>query len=260
MPELPEVEIFKRDADRAVLHKRIRRIRILDASLLKGISARRFTAVACDRRIVASRRHGKYLGLGLDQGSWIMLHFGMTGALAIVARQRDLPRYARLILDLEDCCRIAYVSQRKFGMITAVDDFDTFIESKHLGPDALEIDTSMCRARLRKRRGAAKSALMNQSMIAGIGNIYSDEILFQARIRPTRPMNTLSDAELRTLCRSLHRVLRIAIERHGNPDKMPRTWMLPRRKKDGQCPHCGQSFVMLRTGGRHAYYCPTCQS
>ena len=186
MPELPEIETFKREVDRTSLRKRIRCVRILDSSLLKNVSPRRLSAMLRGHRLVDSRRHGKYLGIRSDRGDWIVFHFGMTGALIAREPSAGIPEYAKVVTEFADDSSLAYVSQRKLGMIKLVADFETFTQSKQLGPDAFEIDVSMCWAQLRGRRGIVKSALMNQSNIAGIGNIYSDEILFQARVRPNR--------------------------------------------------------------------------
>ena len=259
MPELPEVEIFKRSADASALHKRIRRVRILDESLLKDVSRRRFTAMLREHSFVRTHRHGKYLGISLSDRNWVVFHFGMTGELVCFKPLLDVPDSTKLVVDFVDGSSLAYLSRRKLGMITVVEEFDAFIRSKSLGPDALSIDNRTFQSRLQGRRGAVKSALMNQSIIAGIGNIYSDEILFQARVSPMRQLPALSADELKTLYRSMKRILRIAIERRANPQKMPSTWILSRRGKGQHCPRCSGKIVRLVIAGRHAYFCPNCQ-
>ena len=259
MPELPEVEIFRRNAEASVLRKEIQRVRIVEANLLKDVSQNRLAAALRAQSFVCAQRHGKYLGLNLSGGKWVVFHFSMTGELVCLSPSSDESRYTRLLIELAGGSGLCYVSRRKLGMIALATDFDSFIRSKNLGPDAFGIDGTTCQATLQAHRGALKQALTNQSIMAGIGNVYSDEILYQAHIRPMRSLKTLSDSELQSVCRSTKRILRVAIERRAEPERMPKSWMIPRRSKNQRCPRCGHRWNVCRIAGRSAYYCPICQ-
>lgn len=128
--------------------------------------------------------------------------------------------------------------------------------ARTLGPDALTLGYADFRALAKGRRGSAKSWLMDQSILAGIGNIYSDEILFQAGIHPKRAVTDLDERVLEALHKALRRVLRLAIDAHAEPDHLPPGYLLPQRKAHGRCPRCGGSLAQLKAAGRTAYYCP----
>jgi len=136
------------------------------------------------------------------------------------------------------------------------------IERHELGPDALDdtLDAAAMAERFSQSRAAVKSALMNQKLLAGIGNIYSDEILFHTRLHPSTPASDLDKATLRKLHRNMRKVLDKAIECGADPNRLPHTYLLPHRHKDGECPRCGRPLDKLKVTGRTAWLCPSCQS
>jgi len=238
VPELPDVETFKRDLDAAALHRRIERVEILAPRLLAGISPRALCRALMRRRFEASRRHGKYLFVRLDDNRWLVLHFGMSGRTAVFRHASDRPRYAQLVLRFADGLRLAYVAPRKLGRIALVDDPSAFVQPRGLGVDAMAVEWPAFHAFAAGRRDAVKGWLLDQSAIAGIGNIYGDEILFQARIDPRRKVSGLGVAELRRLYREMRRVLERAIDARAEPARMPRRWLLPHRHRGACCPRC----------------------
>ena len=127
---------------------------------------------------------------------WLRLHFGMTGSLEYLKHDEVSPKTARVIFRFADNCRLAFDDQRKFGEIELIEDVDEFLQTRGLGPDALEIGLSEFKAILGKHRGAVKAILLNQQLIAGIGNLYADEILFRARMHPATEAARLSDKDL----------------------------------------------------------------
>ncbi|MDD1679575.1 MAG: hypothetical protein LUO93_10395, partial [Methanomicrobiales archaeon] len=131
-----------------------------------------------------------------------------------------------------------------------------FILEKELGPDVLELNEEQFVRLLSGRRGIIKSALMNQSIFAGIGNIYSDEILFQTGILPTTEVSNLSDRTLVDLYAITRRVLEKGIEVRGEIEKLPDSYIIPRREKGGVCPRCGTTLKHTAIGGRTSYFCP----
>jgi formamidopyrimidine-DNA glycosylase len=139
---------------------------------------------------------------------------------------------------------------------------DDLIRDRQLGPDALDDDLSVgaLTERLQGTRAAIKSALMNQNLLAGVGNIYSDEILFHSRLHPKTPAGDLDRKTLRALHRNMHKVLNKAIERHARIERLPRSYLLPHRNTDGECPRCGEGLESLKVAGRTAWLCPSCQT
>ncbi len=259
MPELPDVEIFRRYLNATSLHQEIERVEIRRSrQMLEGVSARTLRTRLEGHAFDAVRRHGKYVFAGLDGGDWLVLHFGMTGYPAYFRDIGREPPHARLLMGFANGFHLAYVSQRMFGTISMTDDVEGFVTAKRLGPDALapDLDLDAFRGRLSGRRATAKSALLNQRIIAGIGNIYSDEILFQAGVHPSLRIDRLDEEAVRRLFHSMKRVLNTAIEKRVDPDRFPRTYIAPRRGPGGRCPKCGRELIRERIAGRSAYYCP----
>ncbi len=186
MPELPDVELFKRYLDRTSLRQTIQRVQVNDARILGDLPVERFAAALAGNRLEASRRHGKHLLVRLARSGWLTLHFGMTGGLSYFENLADDPPYDRIRLDFEGGRHLAYTNRRMLGRVGLADDADRFIEAEELGPDALDpaFDEAAFAAALAGRRRDVKSVLMDQALLAGIGNIYADEILFQARLHP----------------------------------------------------------------------------
>jgi formamidopyrimidine-DNA glycosylase len=261
MPELPEVEIFKRHFDRTSRGRRVTGVAVRDRKIIGKISPARLKGA----RLAGSRRHGKYLLIDLGRAGWLAMHFGMNGSLRHFRKPGDDPAYDRLRVDLGADHHLAYVNPRRIGRVALVEDADAFIAAEGLGPDALDPrlrPAAFARA-LAGRRRDIKSALMDQALIAGIGNIYSDEILFQARLHPRRRADRLDAAEVRRLFARTRRVLRIAVRSGAGSEQMlerlPKGFLLPERKRGGRCPACGGAIAALKLGGRTAYYCPRCQ-
>jgi formamidopyrimidine-DNA glycosylase len=262
LPELPEVEILRRYLNATSLHQEIRNVETHTDQILEGISIHELKASLKDRSFDSTRRHGKYLFVALDNKDWLVLHFGMTGRLKYYRDPSEEPEYTRLLIEFENDDHLALVMPRKLGMVQLISDVENFIQEKELGPDVYEshFDYDTFKGLLEGRRGTIKSTLMNQQIMAGIGNIYSDEILFQARIHPKKPVNQLGDEALREIFRATKEVLEMAIERKADPDQFPASWIIPHRNKGGQCPNCGGEVKNIIVSGRSAYYCPSCQS
>ena len=259
MPELPEVEIYRRRLDSKALNQTIERVEVVAPSLLEHVSAQALVRALLRHRFALTHRHGKHLFVRIDRGDWLGMHFGMDGDLIHYRRADERPRFAVLVVDFSKGFSLAYLSPRKLGRIVLAQDPQAFVERKRLGPDALAIDRRTFVALARRARGTAKTWLMNQRVIAGVGNIYSDEILFQARLQPKHAMTTCSDADLDRLFDSMRTVLRAAIAARADPGRMPRHYLVPQRQAGGICPNCGAPLCTLRAGGRTAYFCARCQ-
>jgi len=259
MPELPDVETYKRYLDASALHQRVAHINVAAPILLAGISSRNLARALVHKRFGSTRRHGKHLFVRIDSKHWLMLHFGMTGSLSYYQDESDQPRYTRLRVDFDNGRHLAYVDARKLGRIALTASPREFIEAHRLGLDALVLDFDHFRELASGPRGAIKAWLTNQRAIAGIGNVYADEILFHARIHPRRYTNDLDERELKRLFKSVRMVLEKAIMALADPARMPKSFLLPRRHRGGCCPRCDTRLKTIAIGGRTAYYCPHCQ-
>src|SRR5881396_416026 len=207
MPELPDVEIFKRYLDATSLHQRIIGVDVRSAYVLKAVSGRELARRLKECRFESSCRHGKHLFVRADHDLWLRLHFGMTGSLRYFKHEQRTPRHTRVLFVFANGHRLAVDDQRKFGEVGLVKDVDEFLKKRALGPDALDLRLSEFRAIFEKHRGAVKAILLNQKFIAGIGNIYADEILFRARMHPATEISRLGDKAITKLFRATHHIL-----------------------------------------------------
>ena len=259
MPELPEVETFKRYLDSTSLHQRITHVEVRDAYVLKHVSARGLARRLKGLRFESSHRHGKHLFVRSGDELWLRLHFGMTGWLQYLKRDEETPNTARVLFRFGDNRRLAFDDQRKFGEIELITDIDEFLQTRGIGPDALEITLSEFKVILGKHRGAVKAILLNQQLIAGVGNLYADEILFRARIHPATEPAKLSDMDLPRLFRAMRDVLEKAIALKTDFNRLPKSWLLTHRGKRGRCPRCGRALKLATIGGRTSWFCAHCQ-
>lgn len=260
MPELPDVEHWRRFAARHATGHGVERVEVHDRGVLRNTSPQGLGRALSGQRVPEPERRGKWLILPFEPTP-LVVHFGMTGELAWTSdrerRDRQGPeRYDRVTLDL-DGGDLAYRSPRKLGGLwlarRGIEDV-----TGRLGPDAGDLDEERFLALLEDRRGGVKAALMDQRLLAGIGNELSDEILFHAGIDPRRAVRELGDAERRALFGAVRDVVRASV-RHG---RIPRRegWITALRgSRDAPCPRCGGRVRADRVGGRTARWCPSCQ-
>jgi formamidopyrimidine-DNA glycosylase len=258
MPELPDVELFKRHLDSTCQGRTIRQVTVNDARILSGITASELSRRLRGVRLAESRRHGKYLMVGLDPPGCLTLHFGMNGSLKHFTEGENDPLHDRVRFDFADNHHIAYVNPRLFGGVGLASDADAFIAEEGLGPDALDprFDLAAFERALTGRKRDVKSLLMDQAVIAGIGNIYSDEILFQACIHPrTRSDRLTADTGTR-LFNCIKEVLQTAVDAGAGAerlvDQLPETFFIPRRERGARCPRCGAEIETVKFSGRTA--------
>jgi formamidopyrimidine-DNA glycosylase len=265
MPELPDVELFKRHLDTTCLGRTIRHVTVGDTRILSGVSADEFARRLAGARLIGSQRHGKYLLASLQPPGWLTMHFGMNGSLRHFEERESDPPYDRVRFNFVDGHHLAYVNPRLFGGVGLATDAEAFIAKEGLGPDALDpnFDLTALEHALAGRKRDVKSLLIDQAAIAGIGNIYSDEILFQARIHPRTRSDRLTTGAKRRLFSCIKEVLQTAIEAGAGAerlaDQLPKTFFIPRREKGARCPRCGAETQTIKFSSRTAYYCPRCQ-
>ncbi|MDW8129284.1 MAG: bifunctional DNA-formamidopyrimidine glycosylase/DNA-(apurinic or apyrimidinic site) lyase [Bryobacterales bacterium] len=261
MPELPEVETIARMLAPRLAGRRVRSVRLLAPEIVEG-DVRRLGERLRGRIVEGIRRRGKYLLVQLD-GAVLTLHLGMTGRLRWDGRAGP---HTRAII-VFDRGRLLFDDPRKFGSIAAGEGPSRRVLK--LGPEALSISARELAARIRGRRAPIKTLLMDQRILAGVGNIYSDEALFRARIHPRTPAGRLSFERVKRLHRALRRVLREAIAAGGssvsdyvNADDEPGWFQFEHRvyRRTGQpCLRCGAPIRRIVMAQRSTHFCPRCQ-
>ena len=227
--------------------------------MLKGVSARELARRLKRRRFESSRRHGKHLFVRVDDDLWVRLHFGMTGFLRYFKGNERAPGHSRVVFVFTKNYRLAFDDQRMFGEVGLIENVNEFLKKRALGPDALDVDLVKFKNILMEHRGTVKSILLNQQLIAGIGNLYADEILFRARMHPATEAARLSDKPLRRLFHATRHVLERAIALKTDFNRLPKSWLLTHRGKRGRCPRCGRALKSATIGGRTSWFCAHCQ-
>ncbi|MFG2493055.1 Fpg/Nei family DNA glycosylase [Streptomyces caniferus] len=257
MPELPDVEGFRRVLI-ACGRRCVTDIEVRDAGVLRGVTEKRLRKEGEGRRLGAAWRHGKWLFAPMDGGPTLVFHFGMTGSLWCCSPDEPLAVHDRLVLTLDDVRSLRFRDQRKLQGVQLLGDSAVGRILDRLGPDALAVDRAELAELLSGRRGAVKSALMDQSVIAGLGNLLCDEILWRARFAPRTPARDLSETACRGIHAAMGRVLRSSVRAGCVPPR--RSWLTGRRDdSEPRCPRCRGSLCSGRLAGRRTVWCPHCQ-
>ena len=254
MPELPDVEGFRRRLERHGRGRRIGTVDVLDAGVVRNASTATLRRRLTGRRLSRPERRGKWL-LAPTDGPVLLLHFGMTGSLEWEAEPH---RHDRVVFHL-DGGDLRYRDQRKLqGLWLARDEDEAARIIGPQGPDALGLAKHRLQERLAERKSGLKAALMDQTAVAGLGNIVTDEVLWRARLHPGRPPGSLAPPEWDRLHRALATVLRTSVKEGQVP---PRTsWLTGVRDEcHPTCPRCGTTLRRTRTAGRATLWCPSCQ-
>lgn len=272
MPELPEVEHLRRTLEPAILGVRIASVVIARRDVVHGLPKRDAAAalLAGDRprELV---RHGKHMAVIGSSGRAVCIHLGMSGTVRVLDGPVPLPDHAHVVWTLQTGQRLVFRDPRRFGGIWIASSLDELRTGRwsDLGPDALAIESKGLRDRLAGSSRAIKAALLDQRVLAGVGNIYADEALFLARVHPARPAPTLTNDELARLAGAIVRVLRESIEAGGSTlrdyvDAQGRSGGQQRQHRvygrSGQpCPVCGRALERLVIAQRGTSACPSCQ-
>lgn len=263
MPELPDVETFRKRLYQRGLGRPVTAVDVRRRDLLVDVGQGELGSALKGAALETTRRHGKHLFARVSgAGCWLRLHFGMTGELSVSRTGGDgevEPDHTRLRLDFDDGGFLAYVNTRALGEIGLVEDVDAFLEERGLGPDARDLSEGGFAERLAGTSAMLKSALTDQSRIAGLGNVYADEILLRAGLHPKLRARDLDDDSRRRLFGAMREVLDQAVEAHADPTRMPDTFILPDREEGAPCPRCGGTLESLKVSGRTTYVCPSCQ-
>lgn len=257
MPELPDVEHMRRVWSRHGPGRVVERVVTLDPAIVRNAAPDELDAALHGQRLEEPQRIGKWL-IAVTTGPSLLLHFGMTGDLTWAATSDARHRHDRVVVEL-DRGELRYRNMRKFGGVwLARDGQELRAATGPLGPDALSVETTSFLELLGRRRGKVKAALMDQSLISGVGNLVADEILWHAGIHPARRIEELGPGERARLFSTMQRVLTRWVEGYGS---LPRGWLIHARgRTDRGCPRCGTPLSRTVVGGRTTYFCPRCQS
>jgi len=273
MPELPEVETVRRIVEPALLGRRIEGVTLRDfagvlESAIPGVDP---VATLPGQSFAATNRRGKYLLLRLDSGLTLIVHLRMTGRLLLTPTAAPLVRFEHLAIRLDDGNDLRFSDQRKFGRVVLASDAGVALLDSRLGPEpgSPRLTAASLHAALKRRPGKIKNALLDQSLIAGLGNIYVDEALYRSRIHPERVANTLTQPECVSLLRAVRHVIRTALDNQGTTFS---TFENPYGEAGGNavflraygraglpCLRCGTPMVRIVVAGRGTTFCPTCQ-
>lgn len=271
MPELPEVENIARslrDGIPSLQGLCIRAVhQVWDGVFSKGYGKNSLFELE-GYRFISVNRHGKFLILGLQSSKaqanadlFLIIHLRMTGRLFLVPHEQAFDRHTRLTLLLDKYIALRFDDPRKFGRVWLVDDPAEVISG--LGPDALTVGYEEFVSRLAAYRRQLKPLLLDQSFLAGIGNIYADESLFRARLHPLKISSQLEPAEVKRLFASIKGVLDEAVAANGaNIDGVFKAgkFLISVYGRDGNpCRVCGAKIIKIRVGQRGTHICPLCQ-
>jgi formamidopyrimidine-DNA glycosylase len=273
MPELPEVETIKRSLAQKITGLTIREVKIYLPKIIQIPSPNEFQTVLKGKTFLNVNRHGKYLLFYLSAGYVLVVHLKMTGQLIYSPANAAVAKHTHAIFNLSNEHRLSFLDLRQFGRLYLVllGELENIPSLKKLGVDPLgeKFFPDIMAKELRRRRTRLKPLLLDQSFIAGIGNIYADEILYRAYLHPLRPANTLKAQETVWLFEAIQKVLQESIACRGTTirdyvdgEGRPGNYQnkLKVHGRAGQtCEQCGQLITRLRLQGRSTYICPYCQ-
>ena len=285
MPELPEVETVRRQLEPALVGRVLAEVEILDHRLVQPRDRSEVAAELRGEQVVAVGRRGKYLVVQFASRRALVVHLRMTGAFLVGAAATGgagggaggvLPGAAaiphlRALLVLDDGVEVAFRDVRRFGTWTLLEpgELQPYL-ARRLGPEPLgAFSAADLGTRLARRQGPIKAVILDQSTVAGVGNIYADEALWRSRIHPLRPAAGLSATEVRSLHRAIRAALTAGIARQGAtlrdyraPDGSSGSMQDEFKVygRDGEpCPRCGRELAKSRVAGRGTHFCPRCQ-
>ena len=279
--ELPEVEVMRRDLEKDVVGRRVKAAEVRPSKNAMRVIRRHgkrkeFTSRLEGRKISKVERHGKYILMELDDGDVLVTHFGMSGQFVRGNKRMPVAPHTHVVMTFTQGGDLRFIDPRTFGelFVTSQDELGKVKELNHIAIDPLDqvFTWPTFQMKLAEKAAKMKSLLMDQKFISGLGNIYSDEVLFAAGLRYDRMSDTLSSQEVRRLYRAIQETLQDAIRYRGttleddayvdlNGEPGAFQAELKVYGRAGQpCRRCRTPIESVKIGGRNAYYCPQCQS
>jgi formamidopyrimidine-DNA glycosylase len=254
MPELPEVNTVKKAFEATALHLPITGVEVHDAKIIRNVSPVEFEGTLVGRTFADTYRQGKYFFAILDNGINILFHLGMTGDLVYYFSPEDQPKYERFRVRFANQLILGYADLRKFSHILVLEDREQYLRQIRLGTDALEITFRDFQRVFEGRQTPVKILLMDQRRIAGVGNLYADEICYQARIHPASPAGALSRDQLKRIHHFMQDILRKACEKDAYYQVYPEDWFWKWRNDKASLPEGKGVVRKMKLGGRTTYF------
>lgn len=271
MPELPEVETIKEDLRELVVGARIEGVEVPDERLVEEPSAEEFASGLAGRRIEGSRRRAKHLVVELDDGNAAVFQLKIGGQLLLVPPVEEPKTALMLILHLDEERRLFLRDETSFSRARLLSGERLAARLSHLGPEPLEDEFGVeyLKRVAGSRKAQLKPLLLDQDVVSGIGNIYVDEILYDARLHPRRKANSLTGEDWRRLYEAIRKNLSDGVAHRGTTVRLYRDVLdrgghhqdyLRVFERHGEpCPACGGRIAREKVGGRPTHYCPSCQ-
>lgn len=277
MPELPEVEAVRSSLEPLLCGQEIIKVMIYHAGVISPLTAEAFAAALAGKNIAAVRRRGKYLLFSLQgkdvSGDVLMVHLRMTGQLVCEAPDAPMKKHTHVVLTLENGQEIRFTDVRRFGKMAVFPggDFSRDPGLAALGPEPLseEFSPEYFYTKINQKKVKIKAALLDQEIVAGLGNIYADEVLFVAKVLPTRLCCSLSRREVDCLCQCIKNILAEAVLHKGTTfrdyvdgegKKGSHQDFLQVYQREGvPCSRCGTIIQRVKIAGRSSHFCPHCQ-
>ncbi len=270
MPELPEVETIKNELVPFTVGQVVKKIEILSPSILNACTPETLNAEVAGQHVTNLSRRGKYLVFQFENERLLLVHHKMTGSFQVIQGLSMMPKHTRAAIHLDDGTTLCFIDPRRFGRFELAGPEAETLKKLGIEPFAREFTVKRLGEILARRASPLKPVLLNQELVAGIGNLYADEILFAARLSPQRPANSLTEGETRRLHTEIRRVLRNGIACKGaslvnyhrpTGEKGAAHLAFQVARRAGQeCPAgCGERIERIFYRGRGTYYCPQCQ-
>lgn len=255
MPELPEAEANRLRIERECLNRTIEAVELGENTEYLELPGDNERHRLVGHQFTQTHRHGKLIFAGSKTGPWIGVHLGMTGSLRPFDEDDGPPDYAKFLIRFEGDRRLAFRCPRKLGWVRVIDSPEEEIARIEYGPDALEIGPKDFADVIGGSRGATKSALMDQRKFAGVGNLWSDEILYRVGIDPERKGTDLGKDTLADMHAAMRDILSAVVDTDAHYAQLPDNWLIHTRKDGSDCPQCGGTIARTKVGGRSAYHC-----
>lgn len=254
MPELPEVNTFQKYFDGTSLHQRIESVEVHDDMIIRNMSGNAFVDRMTGRTFLCSYRRGKYLFAKMDNEEHLLLHFGMTGDLNYYSEPEERTKYERFVFHFDNGQHLGFDCPRKFAKIRYIEDLESYISQIKLGEDALLITKEEFLEKANGKTTTIKGFLLNQNHLAGVGNLYADEICYQTGIHPASRVSNLSGKQLKEIHTAMQRILQEAIERNAYYKDYPENWFWEWRREGEPGPE-GEGIVRrTKIAGRTTYF------
>ena len=260
MPELPEVETYRRYIEASSMNQTIAEFTCEDPRklLLNDLDKMREILRGC--QFLETYRVGKHLFIKTNKTPWVYMHFGMTGDLLYFNEHEETPRHARMVFYFTNGYRLGFICPRKFERIGLVNDPTEFLKKKGIALDVMLISIEEFSKNLKRKKSAIKSVLLDQSVVAGLGNWLADDVLYRAKVHPETRASDITEGDIVAIHAAMQYIVQTTIDAEANYYLLPDDFILHARgwgkpQFSGKCPCGKEAITMIRVGGRATYFC-----